>query len=80
MQICKLGAAGKIGADEVRDKLDKILSEVPVTAAQTNWLTTIDKGTVTSSELASLVLPRRRLWNHLCPPWCRQNVARTNDR
>jgi replicative DNA helicase len=62
MQICKLGAAGKIAAGEVREKLDKILLQIPVAGTETNWLATIDKATVTSSELRQLRLkPRRKL-------------------
>jgi putative DNA primase/helicase len=62
VQICKLGAAGKIAAGEVREKLDKILSQIPVAGTETNWLATIDKATVTSSELRQLRLkPRRKL-------------------
>jgi AAA domain-containing protein/DnaB helicase-like protein len=59
-QICKLGAVGKITAAEVREKLDKILSEAPVTGVETNWLATIDKAIVTSSELRQLTLKSRR--------------------
>ena len=68
MQICKLGASRKITAAEAHAKLDKILSELPVTGARTNWLATIDKATVTSSELASLALERRKplLGDWLC--------------
>lgn len=68
MQICKLGAAGEISAIEAREKLDEILSQIPVRGAGTNWLATIDRATVTSSELASLALERRKplLGNWLC--------------
>ena len=68
MQIYKLGASGKITAGEAREKLDKILSELSITGAQTNWLATIDRATVTSSELASLPLNERRplLGDWLC--------------
>jgi AAA domain len=68
MQIYKLGASGKITASEAREKLDKILSELSITGAQTNWLATIDRATVTSSELACLPLNERRplLGDWLC--------------
>ena len=70
MQICKLGAAGKIAAAEASEKLNEILSELPPkgTATKTNWLATIDRATVASSELASLALNKRRplLGDWLC--------------
>jgi AAA domain-containing protein len=42
------------------EKLNKILSQLPVTRTETNWLATIDRATVASSELASLSLNKRR--------------------
>lgn len=68
MQICKLGAAGKITAAEASQKLNEILSELPPKGTETNWLATIDSATVTSSELALLALERRKplLGDWLC--------------
>ena len=40
MQICKLGAAGKITAAEASQKLNEILSELPPKGTETNWLAT----------------------------------------
>jgi hypothetical protein len=68
VRICKLGASGKITAAESLEKLDKLLSPLSVTGTKTNWLETIDRAAVTSSELASLALNKRRplLGDWLC--------------
>jgi hypothetical protein len=68
VQTCKLCASGKITAAVASEKLNKILSELPLKGAETNWVATIDAATVRSSELASLALHKRRplLGDWLC--------------
>jgi hypothetical protein len=68
VRICKLGASEKITPAEVLDKLNKNFSQLPVRETKTNWLATIDRATVTSSELGSLTLNKRRplLGDWLC--------------
>jgi AAA domain-containing protein/DnaB helicase-like protein len=68
VQTCKLGASGKITAAQASEKLNNILSQVPVTGPETNWLKTIDEATVCSSGLLSLALNKRRplLGDWLC--------------
>jgi AAA domain len=68
VQIYQLGTSGKITAAEVSQKLNEVLSELPPKGTETNWLATIDRATVTSSELALLALERRKplLGDWLC--------------